>query len=329
MKEVSVVRASAIAAAALFMSACGGSLNPQGLTPANPSALPLDTRSHILNRSGTSGDQVIYLSAANANARGVFAFSYPDGAYLGQLNQSFEQPAGLCADATGRIFAVDYTAQKIYEFAAGASEPSATLDDSGNYPRGCAVDPKTGDLAVSGGYTSSPGNVAVFKNAQGSPVVYQDANGSNLVACTYDNSGNVFVTSSSGINELHAGSESFSILKLDKEISGIGGVQWDGSALAASNPSTKRGQTNIKLYRIRVKANKGRVTQTVLLATGRTNRAAYGAPFWIQGNIVIAPRNYKRDIGIWGYPEGGQRTGTIKESLSNPTGIAISRSNEV
>lgn len=85
-------------------------------------------------------EDLLYVSTSG----GVAVYSYPAAVLVGTL--SLLSPAGLCADNAGNVWITGN--QQIFEYAHGGSQPIATLDDSGYSSKGCAVDPTTGDLAV-------------------------------------------------------------------------------------------------------------------------------------------------------------------------------------
>jgi hypothetical protein len=172
--------------ATAMLAGCGGSQPPIGAPGAMPQTAAITTRaergtSWMLPEAKT--DDLLYASNQYGyGPNGVFIFSYKRGKQVGFLSGFPATVAGLCSDKAGDVFVVTNSYNSsggnyIYEFAHGASEPSATLDDGAGDPFGCAVDPTTGNLAVtnyvgfgSGGY----GNVAIYQDASGSPSIYSD-----------------------------------------------------------------------------------------------------------------------------------------------------------
>ena len=68
-----------------------------------------------------------------------------------------------------------------------------TLSVPNEFPASCAVDRKTGDLAVSNiESTSGPGNIMIFKNGSGSGTPYSSASIYQYFFAGYDESGNLF-----------------------------------------------------------------------------------------------------------------------------------------
>ena len=60
----------------------------------------------------------------------------------------FRDPTGLCVDRANDVYVMDFDEQVAIEFAHGATTPIKILHDTVGYPYGCAVDSKTGDVAV-------------------------------------------------------------------------------------------------------------------------------------------------------------------------------------
>src|SRR5579863_1388101 len=134
---LSLYRSTAgVAASIALLTACaaqgGGSAIP---TLVPPTASVAARASALLYVSDTvTGD--------------VYVFSYPKGKLVQTLT-GFADPAGECVDATGNVFVANTGSSNVLEYAHGGSSPIATLDDSGYFRVGCAVDPVTGNLAVS------------------------------------------------------------------------------------------------------------------------------------------------------------------------------------
>ena len=158
----------------------------------------------------------------------------------------------LCSDAKGNVWLTTWRYSdhetEVVEFAHGATTPFAAINGAGNNPRGCSVDPASGDLAVAtyGGGSSNrnPGNVVVFPAApKYPPVTYKVARDAHFFFCTYDANGNLYVDGISASNdfvfyELPKGASGFVAVTLNHAISGPGGVQWDGSHVAVADSSS-------------------------------------------------------------------------------------------
>lgn len=174
------------------------------------------------------------------------------------------------------MFVVDVQAQSIVEYAHGAMTPIATLNDSGNYPVGCFVNPTTGDLAVAG--VGGTGNVAIYPNASGAATLYTDPQIRSFYFCSYDNQGNLFVVGQrsgnfddSGVLEaLVHGGNVLSEISVNHKFNGFGSIQWSGELLAIDNA---RGQMRNEhgpstILQVKVAQSKGRVVNTIDLISG-------------------------------------------------------------
>ena len=68
----------------------------------------------------------------------------------------------------GNVFVANTNADDVLEYPHGGTKPSETLQDLPNYyPSSCAVDPVSGDLAVTNQAISGTGNVVIFRHATG------------------------------------------------------------------------------------------------------------------------------------------------------------------
>jgi hypothetical protein len=108
------------------------------------------------------------LYAADIDEGAVEEFDYPSGTYIGDAT-GFEYPYGMCSDKSGNAYAVDFDEQTVSEITYGTTTIAKTVDTSDGYPIGCAVNPKTGDLAVTlfEGGAEGVGSVEIFKGGIG------------------------------------------------------------------------------------------------------------------------------------------------------------------
>lgn len=120
--------------------------------------------------------------------------SYPQGELVGQLT-GFSWAYGDCTDKIGNVYITDYKENTIVEYAHGGAQPIRTLSVPGTEPVACAVDPVSGDLAVTnaGQYGTAAGaNVAIYRKAKGTPKSYTFRKISAYFYCTYDNAGDLY-----------------------------------------------------------------------------------------------------------------------------------------
>lgn len=265
----------------------------------------------------TSADLVY---ASDNNTGDVYVYSFPDGTLVGTLT-GFAYPTGLCADKKGDVWIVDsggHTNDKpnLTEFAHGGTKPIATLVLFPETSAGCAVDPMTGNLAVTD-FTATTGaveegDVAIFTHASGSPKRYTSYTAQIWGAfCGYDNAGNLFVdfhTWVTGINfgfgELPKGGSSIKVIPLHGgKILWPGAVQWDGKYVTITDPymASTDGTTVTKMYR--TTGASGKIIGSVTLQ----NTNIYEP--WIHqfatfGHVVVVPDAARRELQFANYPAG-------------------------
>jgi hypothetical protein len=228
----------------------------------------------------------------------------------------------------------------VYEFAHGGSSPIATLSETGE-GFGCAVDPKTGNLAVANSNDiNNPdgkdyGDVAIFAGATGSPTMYYSSKFLAFYHCGYDNSGNLYVSGwesiSSGyefaLASINAGSSSsIEPVTLNKKLYGntnlIPGVQWDGKEMTVSSLTGL-----VSVYRLRISGQKATVTGTTML---RNPQKRQRGETYIQRNTITGVYYYhgRPYISFWPYPKGGKPSRVIRQkqwpSGSTLYGVTIS-----
>ena len=291
-------------AMAAMLAGCGA-----GVAPVQPSAAPDGSA------AARAKGALLYVTGG---CGGTCVLSYPKGKVVGSLPIS---GAGLCSDKHGNVFLATATTSGnavVYEYAHGATTPKATLDLPGLLAEGCSVDPTSGNLAVT--YLCSDcnyGPVAIFQNAQGSPMSYEQA-GVFLSYCGYDAKGNLFADGSGGstgfaLLELPAGGNVLMPISMKQSISIAGQVQWDGTYLAIEDLS------HPTIYQFDVKGS----TATRKGATPLTGAGNAGGQSWIDGSTVIVPFSPSGSaptaVGFWKYPTGGPATKTIEKHLGTGT----------
>ena len=251
----------------------------------------------------------------------VSVFSFPKGQLQGTLT-GFAGPFGECTDRAGDIFIANDKPPEILEFAHGGTAPIATIKDPGQYPYACSVDPKSGNLAVTNEYArnSTPGSVAIYQHASGTPKLYHDASFNYMFFCGYDNAGNLFVdgeppgTGSFAFAELPRGGSKLKDIALDTTIGFPGGVQWDGQHLAVGD------QIASTIYQFDISGKTG-------VETGSThlNQTKQIVQFWKQGAYVVGPDAIYFRVGIWNYPGGGDPITFLPVNWGLPVAATVSR----
>jgi hypothetical protein len=259
------------------------------------------------------GQDLLYVSDLGTNQ--VDVYPYPKGKLVGQLS-GFGAVETLCADKAGDVFVVD-EAGPVDVFEHGGTTPIRQLKTSGA-PDGCAVDPVTGNLAVTNLSSYLYGTIAIYPKAKGKAKQYFSDQVNSTYFCGYDNDGNLFVDGNDRgaapiFLELPKGKSGFRVMKLNKTVDTPSGVQWDGKYVAVGDKGAGL------IYR--VDAN-GKVAQTIKL------RGADDIDqFWLQGATLIGPNDHGGGpVGFWNYPKGGSPAHILRGPLE-PLGVTVSPAN--
>lgn len=281
-----------------------------------------DRQRSWMSRDATT-QRLLYVSDQQTND--VYVFSYPKGKLVGTLT-GFDAPYGQCADKSGNVFIAEFGGSDVVEYAHGGSTRIKTLAVPEQYPIGCSVDPKTGNLALatfaSGG---GPGAVFIFRHAKGTPTEYSSPNLYYYFPPTYDDRGNLFVEAeapSSGgshVVELPDGGDKLKEIYLNVTINYPGGAQWDGTYVALDDQ--RFGNTGGSgIYQVQIKGKFGTEYRNFALA------GSCGSPDVVQpsveGSRIVAPDVACGSVGIDEYPGGGNQK--YLHAPKNPVGATIS-----
>ncbi len=213
------VRNATLCIALAAFSACN--------SPQLPSQVP--NAAYGVARTASSSGSLIYASGySDTSGSQVFMLSYPQGQVVGSIAQSTQ---GMCSDTNGNVYLLYRNAA--IEYAHGGTTPIKTLRIPGATTYSCAVDPSSGDVAVT--FYCPPcdyQDLAIFPNGSGPPVRYSAP---AAYSCTYDGQGDLFLAgggSAGAIVELPKGSQGFTTIGLTKRIPSVGQIQWDGTDIA-------------------------------------------------------------------------------------------------
>jgi hypothetical protein len=309
MKTLTIFAGFAIA----MLAGCGGQAIV-GNPPQVDSAKTIRADGH-----GRRGD-LLYLPIG-AYPPHVIIATYPQGNMVGTLAH-ISTVWGMCADNKGNVW-VD-TGYELFKFAHGGTKSIAKLHfPNSGLATSCAVDPNTGDLAAI--QLTSGGTVLnVWANAQGEPAVYPAP--FEAVACTYDNSGDLFIdgaitsTQDLALAELPNGGSEFNNITLSETSHWGGGIVWDGQYLAVNTllPTNPRSQRHL-IFRISVSGSEGQVVDKIPLRD-----LAQTVFFAIQGHTLITSTKSWGTISLWNYPKGGAHLKRFSGLPGNAFGMALS-----
>ncbi len=156
--------AAALCVAATMLAGCGGSQPLIG----NPGAAP---QGRAITQQAAQGkswmlpeakrDDLLY---ATDNAGFVHVFSYPAGKEVGTIVVAGD-PLGACVDRAGNVWVARFRMTSVVEYAHGGTSPIGDVGTYPNNPWGCAVDPTTGNLAV----TTTEGSHRRLRKRSGRP----------------------------------------------------------------------------------------------------------------------------------------------------------------
>ncbi|MGC1381730.1 MAG: hypothetical protein WA814_11990 [Candidatus Baltobacteraceae bacterium] len=279
------------------------------------------------------------LYVANTGQGVVNVYRYWQRDLVGILTDATE-PRGECVDASGDVYVADYRGEKIVEYAHGGKKKMRLLDDSPYEPEGCAVNVRTGDLAVANydKYPSGRGNLAVYRHASGKPLYFSSPL-YRYQACAYDSKGNLLTTDgeydSSGYGSdfawlakngvklvpitVRGGSSRYG------NFNGVVDIVWDGKYFVLS--ASYYGEN---LTRVRVQDGRGKAIGTTYVngENGYLGDFAFysSTPGGQATQVVASFSDYRSDseVGYWKYPAGGSPIATITEGLDYPYGVAVS-----
>jgi hypothetical protein len=301
--------------ASALLAGCGGSQPPIGAPGATLQSRAIATHTALgasWMAPEAKSEDLLYVTEGDK----VPIYSYPHGKLEKEIHSYYGNTfEGECADGRGNVYVIDdndLTSGNTYieEYAHGrARGPIRRLFDHLNFDQMCAVDPTSGDLAVTEG-----GSVKIWhphaKYGKRRRLPNYFAN----YACSYDDNGNLFVNGAKPGNprdfflaELPKGSRTFVAIALPGMQTtklGPGGIRWDGEYLAFSNRANK-------IYRLTVSGTQARIAGTVNL-----EEATRVSSIWIHGNTVVGG-GY-----IWDYPAGGKPIGSV--AAGDSAGVAVS-----
>jgi hypothetical protein len=202
---------------------CLASLGTGCTNPGVPSLTSSSGGASSSSSAGLAKDDLVYVTNQNAE---VTVYNLATAQLVGVLTR-FTEPMGECVDAGGNVYIADESAQTIVEYAHGGKKPVKTFDDSPDSPRTCAIDPKTGNLAV-----ANKDDVAIWSKGSSEPTRYTDSSLDGFIGCAYDDNGNLLVSDYSTFAWLpRAGSKLVDLVIPGPKSGwrwGISGIQWDG-----------------------------------------------------------------------------------------------------
>jgi hypothetical protein len=268
----------------------------------------------------------------------IFIFRLPTLKLVGKLT-GFDEPQGECTDNSGDVWVANTRQSQVLEYShTGALEGS--LMDPTSYPEGCAWDPQTGNLAVTGiagrGSNASPA-IEIYNDAGGIPTPYRNPNQAQYDFAGYDPNGNLFVDGKDAggnfmLSELPKGAmEAHTVQITGGTIYGPGMVQWytAGNDLVIGDESCG-GESVACVYRVSIKHSSGSITGKTKLDNYIGKHACHLVQGYLYGAQLLGgdvdtcglpePTMY-----AWPFPKGGKPTAYNNSVLNSPIGAVVSK----
>ena len=186
--------ALSVSVAVAMLAGCGGSrpeLSMPGLAQPAAKAVAWEHRHARMDGALAKWD-LLYVSNENGTHQNgsVTVYRYWKRTLVETLTD-FKAPEGACVDVAGNVYITDWGANEVVEYAHGGETPIRTL--AADSPQSCAVDRRSGDLAI-----ASRKGVSIYRHGEGKPRTHKDKLLSNYHALGYDNDGNLLVTDGCG-----------------------------------------------------------------------------------------------------------------------------------
>jgi hypothetical protein len=283
---------------------------------------------------------LLYTSNAFNNEVDVYGVSGKNNNLLGQLT-GFNEPYGECADKSSNVYVTNYLAQSVVEYAHGGTSPINTLSDSYGNPVGCAVSPKTGDLAVINllGGASGYGSLVIYAGTTGNGTMYSVGAAALAWPPVYDKSGDLFfetendTTHQTYLLEFPNNSSAVETISLPASVTiySPSGTTWDGKHVGVSDEEYEGGNTE-GIYRVSISGSAATVV----------GQADYTDDCFDNSTLVVQPIVYKGmmiggnfacyydslyEVDFWSYKKGGNPVRYINGSatLNTSWGQTISK----
>jgi len=251
----------------------------------------------------------------------------------------FSEPQGMCTDKKGNVWITNTGTLTVLEYSK-TGKAITSLSDPDGYPVGCAIS-SSGDLAVTNIFgLSGAGNVAVYKNATGTPTEVSNPSQYYYYFDGYDTSGNLYVSGKSSsatymLSECASGGSSCSTVTLTGgTVYFPGMVQWDKKTKELAVGDQSCGDVpSACIYQVSISGATGTIKDTTTLE----NYEGGAVCDLVQGEInskdnQVAGGDYeyctsttKSSANIWPFTTGGKPTAYNDTDLTEPIGTAITK----
>jgi hypothetical protein len=316
MLNLRVGTALLVTAMSFVLAACGYNPGAGSAIPVGEGATANGTHARSWMSPQAKGSLRLYVSDYSNGV--VYAYTYPAGALVGAIYGPAVR--GMCRNKSGQIWIVDGSGfVKLY--AAGGWTPLKVLPVKGYDPLGCAVDPKSGNLAVSNlnGAKGGRGSITIFSNAAGKGTTHLDSIIYNFDFVAYDANGNLFADGQDNGNpkKFHltkfSGGKFSAIAVKGATINFPGGVQFVNKVLTVGDQAGASGSSVV--YRM---YENGHVLGSTVL-----NGSADCVQYFIYLSTLVCPNASGPNAVLYAYPAGGKPTKTLPGNFALPIGSLI------
>lgn len=275
-------RALSLSIGIAMLAGCSGSQGALAPAPAPQS----------IGAGSLWGGEVQYFTTSNE----ALEYNYPKSeSPIGEIT-GLSGPGGECTKGAKTFWITEN--EQVAEFKAGGTTPIATHNTGGS---GCAVDPTTGDLAVT---TLSGDGVVIYKPGSNSGRTVS----SGLIETYfdgYDGAGNLYVdgfnqSDESALAELPHGKRKFKALTLSNSVEFPGAVQYDGTYITVND------QEAHNIYGYTCSGTSCTLEQTVSLSG-----SSDCVQTWIAQPYVYCPDAGLGEGLVYKYPAGGSPVATL------------------
>jgi hypothetical protein len=299
-------------------------VNGVAILAAHPDANARTYQGGVVSPDKKKKKNVLYQWISNFDDSIVGQFDYPKGdSMIGLVNQG-AFPQGECADVTYGIaketfWVVESGWYKVYEYSYKGGSPIAELSETIQEPDGCAMDPKSGNLAVT--LYGEGANVVIFSKGSGSGTSYRDGIGETYFA-GYDDRGNLYVdgllpySHQAAVAELPSGASSFVPVTLSNTLGSPGGVQYDGKYMTFND------QDAAAIYGYKCSGTSSG-TSCTLKQTVSLSGSSDCVQTWIGKGLVYCPDAGNNVATVYKYPAGGPAIATLSGSYDHPVGAVV------
>ena len=282
---------------------------------------------------------LLYISNAGSSSVTVYTYLNGGGLLLVGTLTGFSSLAGMCSDSAGDVWITDYRARKIFEYAHGGTTPIFTIGEHTGFPYDCAVDPTTGDLAVShqhpNGHYQAFGDVVVYPKGSRKGVAHTISpyGFSDVFFVAYDNMSNLYVDGTPcGYWDCYTGSEPAGLFTLVKNGSDFtpltlsGATLYQPGAISWVSPTLLLGDQDFQdqgtsgAYKLFVSGS----TATLVGSLSFDGTQQAGG-FWRRAGRVIVPDRTGNAVRVYNLSDGSLFS-TLTTGISSPFGAVVSES---